>query len=119
MDFHGKLWGYFLALTLSLGVALTPWTAGPLSVGEVQEIPTEKVSAHDHHDLILIVSQSNYSYSNCFRTGGDSTNIHFFNEGNFQFVFLKNIFATAYSILKATDLNFEFIDLLYPFHYFW
>jgi len=119
MDFHGKLCGYFLALTLSLGSALIPWAASPWSVADVQETPSEKVSSYDHPDLFFILNQSNPGYTNCVRPDGDSSNIHFFNEGDFQFGFLKNIYATAFSILKAGDINFEFIDLIYPFHYFW
>lgn len=119
MDFHRKFLAYFYALALSLWSVAMPVTASPLSLVSTQELPTEKVSAFDQSGPICLLSQ-NISYpSHSFRTDGESQDIHFFNEGNFQFVFLKNVFATAYSILKDRDINFEFIDLIYPFHYFW
>lgn len=119
MDFRRKLLAYFYAVALSLWSMAMPVTASPLSLGNVQEIPTEKVSAFDQSGPVCLLNQNIFYQSQSFRTDGDNYDIHFFNEGNFQFVFLKNIFATAYSILKARDINFEFIDLIYPFHYFW
>jgi hypothetical protein len=119
MDFHRKLWGYFYAVALSLWSVAIPLTANPLPVVDAQEVTSEKVSSYDQSKSVFLVNQSSSYYSSCLRADGGHHNIHFFNEGNFQFVFLKNLFATAFSIFKATDISFESIDLIYPFHYFW
>ena len=119
MDFHRKWSAYFYAVALALWTAVIPITASPLPIADAFEITSEKVSSYDQSSSVFLVNPNSAYHSVSFRTGGDNPNIHFFNEGNFQFVFLKNIFATAFSLLKAGDINFEFIDLIYPFHYFW
>lgn len=91
----------------------------PLPAVHAKEVASEKVSSYDLSDPMVLVNQNSPYLSISFRTDGGNSNIHFFNEGDFQFVFLKNIYATAFLILKAGDINFEFIDLIYPFHYFW
>jgi hypothetical protein len=119
MDFHRELLAYFYAIALSLWTAVIPLSTAPLSMADAREITSEKVSSFDGSNSVFLVNQNSLYQSISFRVDGASPNIHFFNEGNFQFVFLKNIFATAFSILRARDINFEFIDLIYPFHYFW
>lgn len=119
MDFHRKRWAYFYAIALSLWTAVIPLDASTLPMVDAQEMTSEKVSSFDRSNSVFLVNQNSLYQSISFRIDGDSPNIHFFNEGNFQFVFLKNIFATAFSISRSRDINFEFIDLIYPFHYFW
>ena len=119
MDCRRKWLAYFYAVVLSLWSSVIPLIAGSLSVVDTLEIASEKVSSYDPSNSVFLVNQNGSYQSVSFRTAGDNPNIHFFNEGNFQFVFLKNIFATAFLMLKGGDINFEFIDLIYPFHYFW
>src|SRR5690606_41543010 len=97
MDFHRKFLAYFYALALSLWSVAMPVTASPLSPGGFQELPTEKVSAFDQSGPVCLLSQNVSYQTHSFRTDGDSHDIHFFNEGNFQLVFLKNVFSTAYA----------------------
>lgn len=119
MNLQDKWWAYFNAVALSLWIAVIPMTDIPLPVVKAQEVASEKVSSHDQSQSVFLVNYNSFSQSLSFRADGDNPNIHFFNEGNFQFVFLRNIFSTAFSALKSADLNFEFIDLIYPFHSFW
>ena len=119
MECRRKWLAYFYAVVLSLWSSVIPLIAGSLSVVDTLEIASEKVSSYDPSNSVFLVNQNGSYQSVSFRTAGDNPNIHFFNEGNFQFVFLKNIFATAFLMLKGGDINFEFIDLIYPFHYFW
>lgn len=78
----------------------------------------EKVTSIDHGDLFLIKQSNNASlgtlrgdsppYLGCF------VNEHFFNH-----LYLCSLFSTVFAHLEAVDLSFEFIDLIFPFHYFW
>lgn len=119
MDFHRKWTAYFYAIALSLWTAVIPISASPSSVADAFGTTPEQVFSHEQSESAFLVSSNSAGSTLSYRTGGDNLSTHFFNEGNFQFVFLKNIVATAFSLLKAGDINFEFIDLIYPFHCFW
>src|SRR5690606_5683616 len=100
MDFHRKCWAYFYAVALSLWTAVIPMTAIAPPVVDALETASEKVSSYDQSNLVFLGNQNSSYLSISFRTDGGNPNIHFFNEGDFQFVFLKNIYATAFSIAK-------------------
>lgn len=116
------IWSRWLVSVYALAFAI--WSVIPLAEApsihfHERSSSEESISQLGKTEGIFLLSHNNPSYSGTVRTSGNNDLVHFFNEGTFQYVFLKNIFATAFDFLKAHDINFEFIDLIYPFHYFW
>jgi hypothetical protein len=120
MNLYGKILGCFYAIVLSLWSVAVPladyhWQS-ELSV--VLETTDEKVHSFDQADVYFLAGQNN-NFWGIFRTDFPSHLDHYFNNYIFQHLYLKNFYATAISLFESVDVKFEFIDLIFPFHYFW
>lgn len=117
MKINGRGLAYFYALVLSLWsiAILNKDFSSAVFFHQNSSEATEKVSSSDQDEVLFLVSH----YTVCFQGDANSKMVHLFNNHTFQYLYLNQICATAYSFLQAAEINFEFIDLLYPFHYFW
>ena len=120
MNLYGKILAYFYAIVLSLWSVAIPlvdyhWPR-ELPIG--LETTDEKVHSLDQTDIYFLATQNNNFWS-AFRTDSPNYLDHYSNDYAFQHRYLENCYATAISFLEAVDVKFEFIDLIFPFHYFW
>lgn len=119
MDSYSRWLVSLYALAFVLWSIAIPNTETPSVHFQESSSAEQSVSTLSKSGNAFLLSQNSFGYSGSFRTEGNNDTIHFFHYGTFQYVFLKSIFATAFTLLKANEINFEFIDLIYPFHYFW
>ena len=120
MILHDKILGYCCAIILSLWSIALPqgdflhFDTGIFSAGPF----AEKVESLTQPGHAYLVSQSNV-YSSIFRLNAAPDLNHFFNEHTFQFIFLANACIVDFARTAAIEVQFEFIDLIFPYHYFW
>jgi len=111
---------FFYAVVLSLWIVTLPQLKYYLEYGDetAQEQSIEKVASIDQGDLFLI-KQNNHASLGTLRGDFPSYLDHFVNEYFFNHLYLCSLFSTVFARSEAVDLGFEFIDLIFPFHYFW
>ncbi len=120
MILHDKISGYCCAIILSLwSVVLPPGEFSHIDTGIRSGGPlAEKVESLHQFDPAYLVSQSNL-YSSIFRINAAPDLNHFFNEHAVQYFLLNNACIVAFALTTAIELQLEFIDLIFPYHYFW
>ncbi len=121
MTLYDKMLAYFYALVLSFwSIAIPPGDFSSLRVYSTQlETSSDKISSIDPPENVFLVSPNLNSFTGSFPVDQLSYLDHFFNEHTFQFKYLQGLFATTFSFLKNIEVKFSFIDLIFPFHYFW
>lgn len=121
MALRGKLLAYFYALTLSLGVLCTPSAAQYLPAARQLDWfgSVEKIDASEHFDPGYIIIENNETHSFSYNNSVERDILSFYKTGNFYYSFVNNIYETAFTLSKIHEINFKFIDLIYPFNYFW
>lgn len=117
---HNRILGYCYAIILSLwSMALSPGVLSGIGTGLQRTASSgEKVESLVQPDHLYLVSQGTV-YNSLFRVNVAPFLDRFFNEHTFQFLFLRNACVVAFARTAATDVRFEFIDLIFPYHYFW
>src|SRR5690606_39367237 len=120
MNLCDKVSAYFYAIVLSLWSVSIPLADynGSHSLLPDLETTDEKLYSLDQSDIYFLASQYN-NFLGAFRTDGSNHLDHYFNHPTFQHLYLKNFYASTRAFLEAVDVKFEFIDLIFPFHYFW
>lgn len=78
----------------------------------------DKVSSLGHLHLLFLGSPNYSSFFGNFPLDHHFSQSHFFHEGAFQYRYLESLHTAALSSLRGVDLKFEFVDLIFPYHYF-
>jgi len=111
---------FFYAVILSLWIVTLPQLKYCLDDGGkvALEQADEKVASIEQSDFLLIKQNSN---TNPGPLRGDLASYldQLVNEYIFNHLYLSSLSSVVFSQLWAVDLSFEFIDLIFPFHYFW
>lgn len=121
MSFYAHILAYFYALALSLWMVVVP--PGNVS-GIFFQNPEMAGSAAQVDDLtvngdLFIFSPNQYSSAWGIR-GDHSQDLDDFSlQHVYRNLYLADLCATVLAVLSAVEINFPFIDLLFPFHYFW
>lgn len=120
MKIRAGVTSFFYAVVLSLWIVSLPQLKYYLEYGNetALEQSNEKVASIDQGDLFL-VKQNNSTSLGTLRGDFPPNLNHFVNEHFFNHLYLCSLFSTVFSHLETVDLSFEFIDLIFPFHYFW
>lgn len=111
---------FFYAVVLSLWIVALPQLKYYLDDGGgvALEQADEKVASIDQSDFFLIKQNSN-TYSWTLRGDLASYLDQLVNEYIFNHLYISSLSSVVFFRLWAVDLSFEFIDLIFPFHYFW
>lgn len=121
MNPAGKLLAYFYAFVLSFGCIAIPQSEGSFIhiTPNGQEIPSEIVDSQSQPDHYFLSSLGLKTIAAYHPVDHLSHFTHYFYDKAFQFHYLKALFSTTLSVLEGIEIKFEFIDGIFPFHFFW
>jgi hypothetical protein len=121
MNPAGKLLAYFYAFVLSLWSITIPHGDESFIhfTQEGKEISSEKIDSIGQPDNYFLFSSGPKTFASSTPVDHLSHLTHIFYEKAFQFKYLKALFATTFSFLEGIDIEFKFIDGIFPFHFFW
>lgn len=111
---------FFYAIVLSLWIVTLPQLKYYLDdrVEVALEQTDEKVAPIDQ-GFFFLIKQNNNTHWGTLRGDFASNLDHFVNEYILNHLYVNSLSSVVFSRLRAVDLSFEFIDLIFPFHYFW
>ena len=120
MSVYAHILAYFYSVALSLWMVV-------ISPGNVSGIffqhPEKTASAEQVDDLKvnenLFLFSTNQSSAWGIRGDHSQDLDNFSLEHTYRNLCLADLCATVLAVLLAVEINFPFIDLLFPFHYFW